>query len=48
MINNKNDLEKVKNKFIKNEQKNIQIKIAMSVCAKSSGAEKFLIISQIK
>lgn len=40
MITNKNDLEKIKNKFIENEQKNIQIKIAMSVCAKSSGAEK--------
>lgn len=40
MIKKREDLELVKKGFIDGKKQRIQIKIAMSVCAKSSGAEK--------
>lgn len=40
MITKKDDLEQIKKYFIENQKDKIQIKIAMSVCAKSSGSEK--------
>lgn len=39
MITKKDDLEQIKKKFIENQKDKIQIKIAMSICAKSSGSE---------
>ncbi|MEG0389285.1 NADH-ubiquinone oxidoreductase-F iron-sulfur binding region domain-containing protein [Cetobacterium sp.] len=40
MIKKREDLELVKKGFINRKKNRVQIKIAMSVCAKSSGAEK--------
>ncbi|MGL5278297.1 MAG: NADH-ubiquinone oxidoreductase-F iron-sulfur binding region domain-containing protein [Cetobacterium sp.] len=40
MITKKEDLDQIKKNFIEREHKKLQIKIAMSVCAKSSGSEK--------
>ena len=39
MITKKEDLAQIKKKFMENQKDKIQIKIAMSVCAKSSGSE---------
>lgn len=50
MIKNREGLELIKKKFQEQEKDRIQIKVAMSVCAKSSGSEKIFdyLLEEIK